>query len=696
MPYIFRCPRCSRRHDEEEYREKRFCRKCGTYLSVKGRIWKDEAERSIEKSGSSALEIFPYKPYPEQLGFMGDIERVVGSGRVLVAEACNGFGKTVCALSALLPQDPGIIYATRTHEQARQVLQEMEQINRKSHKDFSAVNLASRSHLCLDKRCSTLSAREGLEACRILREEEKCGYRWELDSVNLTLPPVLSIGEMRRCGYADRICPYFLARKTAETWKVVVAPYQYVFDQTIRERANLKLEGKVLVFDEAHNADAVGLAVLSDTLSDRTLASARQELREIRKSSKFLDRLEAYLVENVPKEGTATKPASEFHQDLEHALSEISISSLLDYGAELVDVIRVWKMERGEYPVCYLNGIVRFLSLVESSDRECYVAVYRTSFQGLRVIEYRCLDPSLAIRPVIDEVHGTVIMSGTLAPIALCIEVLGIPEAEIRTYSAIAKPENVHLSIDPSVTTRFSERGEQMMIRYGEKLATTVASTPNGILVFFPQRRFMLKALADWRRTGKVERRGSSTFLGGKELLVEGEDAQDNRRVVEEYKAKAEGDGAVLCCVFRGRNAEGSNFPDEQARGIVLVGVPYADISDPVVKARIEYLNRKDRGLGEKWYVMDAFRAANQAIGRGIRHRDDWCHFILMDQRYKASVNLLSSWVRAGTVDQIPFDGQTPQRDSSQQNIVYRRLSQNRNASAGNDPCSGQDSKLEA
>jgi|GEM_PF-615560 len=685
MPYIFRCPRCSRRHDEEEYRERRFCRKCGTYLSVKGRIWKDEPEWPVEKSRGSALEIFPYKPYPEQLGFMEDIERVVGSGRVLVAEACNGFGKTVCALSALLPQDPRIIYATRTHEQARQVLQEMEQINRKSPKDFSAVNLASRSHLCLDKRCSTLSAREGLEACRILREEEKCGYRWELDNVNLPLPPVLSIGEMRRCGYEKKICPYFLARKMAETCKVVVAPYQYVFDQTIRERANLELGGKVLVFDEAHNADAVGLAVLSDTLSDRTLASARQELREIRKSSKFLDGLEAYLEEKVPREGTVTRSASQFYEDLEQALSGVSISSLLDYGAELVDVIRARKMERGEYPVCYLNGILRFLTLVESGDRECYVAVYRTSFQGLRVIEYRCLDPSLAIRPVIEAVHGTLIMSGTLAPMELCIEVLGIPEAEIKTYSAIARPENVHLSIDPSVTTRFSERGEQMMIRYGEKLAIIVASIPNGVLVFFPQRGFMLKALADWRRTGILERRGAITFLGGKELFVEGEDAEGNRGVVEEYKAKAEGEGAVLCCVFRGRNAEGSNFPDEQARGIVLVGVPYADISDPVVKARMEYLNRKDRGLGEKWYVMDAFRAANQAIGRGIRHRDDWCHYTLMDQRYKTSVNLLSSWVRAGRAEEVPSDGQVGRKGFSQQSVTYRRLSQNRNTSASDD-----------
>jgi Rad3-related DNA helicase len=679
VTYLFRCPKCSRVHSEEEYRERRFCRKCGTYLSVKSKIWKDESSREDEDKGT-AVGIFPYDPYPQQLAFMKDIEGVVSSGGVLVAEACNGFGKTVCALSALLPLDSRVIYATRTHEQARQVLEEMERINGKSQRDFSAVNLASRNHLCLDKRCNTLSAGEGLEACRILREEEKCGYRWQLGDFSLTLPAVLSIGELRRRGYEEKVCPYFLARKVSESSRVVVAPYQYVFDPAIRERANLQLAGKVLVFDEAHNAEAIGLDVLSDTLSDRTVRSARQELREIRKSPRFLDGLEAYLDERVPNEGVVARPGAQLHQDLEGIFGRISISSLIHSASELVELIRKRKMEQGQYPVCYLNGVLRFLSLVESGPRECYLAVYRTSSQGLKMIEYRCLDPSLAIKPVIKEVQGTLIMSGTLAPMELYTEILGIPNADIRTYSAIARPENVHLLIDPSVTTRFSERGEAMTIRYGEKIARAVGSTPHGILIFFPQRGFMLKALADWRRKAIVEGTVSSMFLGGKKLFVEGIDAEENRRVVEEYKREAEGAGAVLCCVFRGRNAEGSNFPDEQARGVILVGVPYADISDPVVKARIEYLNKKEKGLGERWYLMDAFKAANQAIGRGIRHRDDWCHFILMDQRYKPKLSLLSSWVLAGDVRETALEGRARSfMDSTfAQDLAYHKLSENK------------------
>jgi Rad3-related DNA helicase len=83
------------------------------------------------------------------------------------------------------------------------------------------------------------------------------------------------------------------------------------------------------------------------------------------------------------------------------------------------------------------------------------------------------------------------------------------------------------------------------------------------------------------------------------------------------------------------------------------VGVPYADYSDPVVQAQIDYYNRKQRSLGERWYIMDAFKAVNQAMGRGIRHRDDWCNFILMDRRYLTHQRLLSTWAVANGVQEV-------------------------------------------
>ncbi|XP_014834378.1 PREDICTED: Fanconi anemia group J protein homolog isoform X3 [Poecilia mexicana] len=60
----------------------------------------------------------------------------------------------------------------------------------------------------------------------------------------------------------------------------------------------------------------------------------------------------------------------------------------------------------------------------------------------------------------------------------------------------------------------------------------------------------------------------------------------------------------------------------------------------------------KSRGLlpGHRWYEIQAYRALNQALGRCIRHRNDWGALILVDDRYKNNPNKyiagLSKWVR--------------------------------------------------
>ncbi|KAF7656533.1 hypothetical protein LDENG_00039990 [Lucifuga dentata] len=60
----------------------------------------------------------------------------------------------------------------------------------------------------------------------------------------------------------------------------------------------------------------------------------------------------------------------------------------------------------------------------------------------------------------------------------------------------------------------------------------------------------------------------------------------------------------------------------------------------------------KTRGLlpGHRWYEIQAYRALNQALGRCIRHRNDWGALILVDDRFRNNPNKyitgLSKWVR--------------------------------------------------
>lgn len=603
----------------------------------------------IQHDGSG---YFPYTPYPQQREFIEDITRVVGDHGILVAEACNGFGKTVCALASLFSLDRRIVYVTRTHEQVRQVLLEVEHINRTMHKTVSAVNLASRQHLCLNATCQQLSAVDAVDACRLLREEDLCPYRSEI-VLSQGLPKVLSIPRLRQVGDARHVCPYFLARTMAEHATVVVAPYQYVFNERIRSLVNLDLQRKVLVFDEAHNADQIGQDAMSDALSERSLTEAQRELDALGLTAPFLTDLKAHLEQQTQK-----TPVLEWGAQFQDILCQVtntpSLLNLVSEYSEYIEAIRIAKMTRGSRPSCFLSSVLRFLEHVATQPRDSYIAIYRKTPRGVNRIEYRCLDPSLAITPVVKEAQGTLVMSGTLTPMALFTELFGLQDAETQSYASIANPENVRTYMDPSVTTRYRDRGDSMTQRYGEQLLQVIPTIPHGVLLFFPQRRLMQDTITSWQRMGVIHAKKPHATLGGKSVFIEGANAQANRQVVEAYKyAAMQESGAVLCCVFRGRNAEGSNFPYDEARGVILIGVPYADYSDPVVQAQIHYYNRKRERLGKQWYVMDAFRAANQALGRGIRHRDDSCTFILMDHRYGTYHALISSWATQSGIDRI-------------------------------------------
>jgi len=589
--------------------------------------------------------LFPYDPYPQQVAFMNDAEGTLGSGGVLVAEACNGFGKTVSALSALLPLGKPITYATRTHDQVRQVLAEVERINTYADTQYSAVNLASREHLCLNPDCRGIPSREAQELCGVLRKEERCPYRSEMNEVPHGLPRVLSVEALVATGRRLRLCPYFLARRVAKTRSITVCPYPYVFDPKIRMMTGLDLEGRLLVLDEGHNADQVGQETLSDTLSDRSLAQASDELKVVGMNRAPLRRLEDHLAEIVTDQPTLVK-AEEAYDNIAHALGG-DPTAFIENHATAGETIRGRKEKAGEPPLSYLNGVLTFLELVTESRKDRYVAISGKASYGSNKLEYRCLDPSLAVRPIVDTADGTLIMAGTISPLPLFAEVIGLNKAELRSYPAIQTSDKIKMTIDPSVTTTYRDRGPEMLRRIGEAVAEALKSIPNGALVFFPQRTLMESSLEAWTKAGLIQVTSGRPYLSGKPLFREGRDARANQDTVTRYKTAAvTTQGAVLTCVFRGRNSEGSNFPDDQCRGIVLVGVPYANYGDPLVRAQIAYYDRRSMGLGNRWYTMDAFRASNQALGRGIRSREDWCHYWLLDQRYAQHQDLISAWAK--------------------------------------------------
>jgi hypothetical protein len=137
--------------------------------------------------------------------------------------------------------------------------------------------------------------------------------------------------------------------------------------------------------------------------------------------------------------------------------------------------------------------------------------------------------------------------------------------------------------------------------------------------------------------------------------------------------------GAILMGVCRGKISEGIDFSDDMCRAVIVTGLPFAPYLDPKVKLKREFLDAArasaksrpslDGGFGNgklppmkvdlseqfsatlsgaEWYNQQALRACNQAIGRVIRHRNDYGAVILLDHRFAESRNSdgLSKWLR--------------------------------------------------
>eukprot|EP01038_Epipyxis_sp_PR26KG_P012486 gene12486-16749_t len=117
---------------------------------------------------------------------------------------------------------------------------------------------------------------------------------------------------------------------------------------------------------------------------------------------------------------------------------------------------------------------------------------------------------------------------------------------------------------------------------------------------------------------------------------------------------------AILFAVCRGKVSEGLNFSDNYARMVIVVGIPFPATHDKkvVLKKNNNNVNNKAsleggchfKGMsGEYWYKQQAFRAINQAIGRCIRHKNDFGSIVLLDPRYKSDAHILqlSKWVRS-------------------------------------------------
>jgi Rad3-related DNA helicase len=91
------------------------------------------------------------------------------------------------------------------------------------------------------------------------------------------------------------------------------------------------------------------------------------------------------------------------------------------------------------------------------------------------------------------------------------------------------------------------------------------------------------------------------------------------------------------------RDTEGLDLPDDLCRFIIFPKIPYANLGDPLVRMRMEFIPGS--------YEFDAMTKIIQGCGRAVRHDLDYARAYILDSMwiplYKKTYNMLPGWFKA-------------------------------------------------
>lgn len=310
-------------------------------------------------------------------------------------------------------------------------------------------------------------------------------------------------------------------------------------------------------------------------------------------------------------------------------------------------------------------GSMLLVALNEEFDNAVRVSIKAAESNARhKVIEMFTLEPALVFRPLAESVRCVILASGTLSPFTSFESELGVsfgirmegrhvinPEKQVCAMTVAYSASNYALRCVYQETSN-----ERYQDELGETIYALVRCIPQGVLCFLPSYTLMKTLRYRWTSSGLWKKLGAI-----KELFCEPQVATEFNNTIERYyDACLKPKGALMFGIFRGKCSEGMDFTDHKARAVLSVGIPLPNFKDPLIDEKRRYnttmsvkLPEDKRIDGSEWYSLQAWRAVNQALGRCIRHVNDYGCMILIDGRFQdtkkstsSDCMMVSRWIR--------------------------------------------------
>ena len=514
---------------------------------------------------------------------ISDVHESIKNKKNIIIHAPTGIGKTVSvlapALSYAMDKDLTIFFLTSRQTQHKIAIDTLKQIKKKYNNDFCVADIIGKKWMCLQE-VEALNSNDFSDYCKKLRDEGNCDFyiNTRKKSMGPTILAENNLNEIKVLGpmhveelvencKKPKLCPYEIVSLLAKDAKVIIADYNSIFNFSIRDslfaRTNKKLENSIIIIDEGHNLPARARELLTAKLStfiiDRAIKEANKfEFFDILIKLKSLKEVfeELGFDLNFNKEEKLTRKY-EFVD---------KINEKYKYEDHINEFSLIGDLIKEKQKQSYVGSIGKFLEAWLNEDNGFARILKKDLSNNNLILNYRCLDPSLITRDVIERSHCTIIMSGTLTPTFMYKDILGFGNGDDtieKTYNNPFPKNNRLCLIVPETTTKFTRRNNEEYAKIAEVCNKIINKIPGNTLLFFPSYDLRDKVYKNLYNIS------SKKFIIEKPNLSK----EEKEKMLEEFKENKD-KGAVLLAVATGNFGEGIDLPGDFLKGVVIVGLP--------------------------------------------------------------------------------------------------------------------------
>ncbi|KAK8774435.1 hypothetical protein V5799_011035 [Amblyomma americanum] len=502
--------------------------------------------------------------------------------------------------------------------------------------------------------------------------------------------------ELVNVGKRHKVCPYYWSMDLAQSADIIFCPYNYLIDPVIRKCLSIDLTDAVVVLDEAHNIEDISREVMSFTVTQDQLHDIIKDVEEMLRYpilptehtavARVMSKLSLWITQHSDlltdyrsfeqsgkvwagteilafmtdvglspdkfrdfKNTVTVITAVEKDPELARPMVNAATSAALQ---NLVIILDFMYKDNQKYLGDFRAAMVKSPSKKKQTELSSWQSGGAFNIPWTHSLSFWCLNPAVAMSDLKDRVHSLIVASGTLTPMESFESELDMPfKSQLQANHVIPRegvwiggigygPNKVNLTANFRTAETFEFQDE-----IGSILWDICKAVPHGVLCFFPSYGMMNKLAQRWQLTGMWYKLESLKHIAMEPQKADGKSFE---HTMDGYYNYASGEssndcddrgGALLLAVCRGKVSEGLDFADNSARAVVTIGIPFPNVKDMQVDLKRKYndqqcrLGRPVMG-GNAWYETQAFRALNQALGRCIRHSEDWGALIIIDHRF--------------------------------------------------------------